>query len=119
MGIDVPEFLADLGMEKDATEMVKAVSDCAVIAFYYLLRVGEYTVKKQRYETKQTLQFKLEDTIFFCQDTKGHLRQLPINAIDGEILYADRATIKLDNHKMYGKECVFIKNIMEMKTSAR
>ena len=33
--IFVPEFLAELGMEKYATEMVKAVGDCAVIAFYY------------------------------------------------------------------------------------
>ena len=46
MGIDVPEFLAELGMEKYSTELIKAVGDCAVIAFYYLLRVGEYTVKK-------------------------------------------------------------------------
>ena len=43
--IDVPEFLADMGMEKYATEMVKAVGDCAIITFYYLLQVGEYTVK--------------------------------------------------------------------------
>ena len=43
--------------------MVKAVGDCAVIVFYYLLRVGEYTVKKQINETNQTVQFKLEDTI--------------------------------------------------------
>ena len=34
-------------MEKDATEMVKAVGDCAVIELYYLLQVGEYTVKKK------------------------------------------------------------------------
>ena len=40
VGIDVPEFLADFGMAKDATETVKAVEDCAVILFYYLLRVG-------------------------------------------------------------------------------
>ena len=46
MEIDVTEFLAELGMEKYATEMVKAVGDCAVIAFYYLLQVREYTVKK-------------------------------------------------------------------------
>ena len=45
--------------------MVKAVGDCAVIELYYLLRVGEYTVKKQRNETNQTVQSKLEDTIFF------------------------------------------------------
>ena len=85
-------FLEDLGMEKDATEMVKAVGDCAVIAFYYLLQVGEYTVKKQRNETKQTVQFKLEDTMFFCRDAKGNFCQLPINALDEEILSADGAT---------------------------
>ena len=39
VGIDVPAFLAELGMEKDATEMVKAVGDCAIIAFYCLLQV--------------------------------------------------------------------------------
>ena len=38
--IDEQEFLAQLGLEKYATEMVKAVGDCAIIAFYYLLRVG-------------------------------------------------------------------------------
>ena len=52
MGIDLPEFLAELGVEKDATEMVKAVGDCEIITFYYLLRVGEYAVKKQRNETR-------------------------------------------------------------------
>ena len=41
MEIDVPEFLAEVGMAKDSTEVVKAVGDCAVIEFYYLLRVGE------------------------------------------------------------------------------
>ena len=33
MGIDVLELLEELGMEKYATEMVKAVGDCAIIAF--------------------------------------------------------------------------------------
>ena len=81
-----------MGIEKDATEMVKAVSDCAVIAFYYLLRVGEYAVKKQINETKQTVQFKLEDTMFFRQDAKGHLIQLPRNALNKKILSTDGAT---------------------------
>ena len=35
--IDAPEVLAELGMEKYATEMVKAVGDCTIIVFYYLL----------------------------------------------------------------------------------
>ena len=46
VGIDVPEFLAEMGMEKNATEMVKVVGDCTIITFFYLLQVGEYTVKK-------------------------------------------------------------------------
>ena len=35
--IDVLEVLAELGIGKYATEMVKAVGDCTIIAFYYLL----------------------------------------------------------------------------------
>ena len=97
MGIDVTDILAELGIEKDATEMVKAVGDCAIISFYYLLRVEEYTVKKQRNETDQTVQFKLEDTIFFHQDSKGHLHQLPRNALDEDILSADGSNLKMDN----------------------
>ena len=45
------------------------------------------------------VQFKLEDTMFFFRDAKRHLRQLPINAHDKEILSADGATLKLDNQK--------------------
>ena len=47
VGIDVPEFLTELGMEKYATEMVKAVGNCTVIALYNLLQVGEYIVKNK------------------------------------------------------------------------
>ena len=32
VGIDVPEFLAGLGMDKDATEVLKAVGDYALFA---------------------------------------------------------------------------------------
>ena len=65
------------------------------------------------------MKFKLEDTMFCCQDTKGHLCQLPINALDEEIFSEDGATLKLDHKKMDGKECVFINNTMEMKSSAQ
>ena len=63
MGIDVPDFLAEFGMANDPTEVVKAAGDYALIALHYLLQVGEYKVKGQRNDTKQTVQFKLEDTI--------------------------------------------------------
>ena len=99
VGIDIPEYLASLGMEVEATELVKAIGDSTLIAFYYLLRVGEYTVKGNRNHTKQTVQFKLEDAMFFRRDSKGRLRQLPINATDEDIMTADGATLKLDNQK--------------------
>ena len=70
VGIDVPQFLAELGVAKDATEMVKAVGDCTVIAFYYFMWEGKYTMEKIN-ETKQTVQFKLEDTMFFVRVLKG------------------------------------------------
>ena len=44
--VDIPELLAQTGMECDATKLTKAVGDLALITFYYLLRVGEYTVKR-------------------------------------------------------------------------
>ena len=59
-------------------------------------------IKKQGNETKQTVQFKLEDTMLFCQDYIGHLRQQPRNALDEDILSAEGATLKLDNQKMDG-----------------
>ena len=56
-------------------------------------------IKKQRNETNQTVQFNLEDTMFFRQDSERHLRQLPINALDKDILSEYGATLKLDNQK--------------------
>ena len=35
----------------------------------------------------------------FCQDAKGNLHQLPINALGEETLSADGATLILDNQK--------------------
>ena len=59
VGTDVPYILDDLWMAKDATEVVKAVCDYALIAIYYLFRVGTFTVKGNRNYTNQTVQFKL------------------------------------------------------------
>ena len=48
-------ILDNLGMAKYATELVKVVGDYTLISFYYLIRVGKYTVKGQMDDTKQTL----------------------------------------------------------------
>ena len=50
--VDVPELLVKAGMECAATELTKAVGDLTLTAFYYLLRVGEYTKKRSRNSSK-------------------------------------------------------------------
>ena len=108
VGIYVPYLLVDLGMAKDYTAVVKAVGDNVLIVFYCLLRVGKYMVKIKRNNTKQTVQFKLEDAMFFRRDANSSLHQLPINAPDEDILSADRATLKLDNQTNGWKDvCVY------------
>lgn len=96
---DVPEFLAGVGRGATATELDRVVGDLALIAFYYLLRVGEYTIKGARTETKQTVQFKKEDITFFKKNQQGQLRCLSRSAPDHLIMTADGATLKLDNQK--------------------
>ena len=96
---DVPELLALASLMKGATELQMAIGDCALIAFYYLCRVGEYTVKKTRNHTKQTKQFELKDCTFFKRNAMGQLRQLSRSASDEDIMAADSATLKLDNSK--------------------
>ena len=96
---DVPEWLVAKGHKQGATELDMAVGDLTMIAFYYLLRVGEYTIKGTRNETKQMVQFKLEDVTFFKKNNLGKLCCLPQGAPEHDIMTADRATLKLDNQK--------------------
>jgi hypothetical protein len=82
---------------------LQAVGDLSLIAFYYLLCIGEYTVKRQhdrtKRATKQTTQFKLEDVTFFKTDKNGILRCLPRNAPHSLIMTAESNTLNLDNQK--------------------
>jgi len=70
-----------------------------MVAFYYLLRVGKYTVKGLRNNTKQTVQVKYEDITFFKKNNHGELRCLPWDAPAHLISSANGATLKLDNQK--------------------
>ena len=99
IAIDIPELLSAVGHMKDANQLDRAVGDLALIAFYYLLRVGEYTIKGHRNHTKQTVQFRVQDVTFFRRDANGTLRQLSRFASYKDILTADSATLKLDNQK--------------------
>ena len=66
---------------------------------YYFLRVGEYTKKGFRNDSKQTKQFRWDDVTVFNKDKEGKLRLLPHKAPSTDILTADGAMLKLYNQK--------------------
>jgi hypothetical protein len=70
-----------------------------MIAFYYLLRIGKYTTKGTRNNSKQTQEFKMGDITFFWKDKQGNHCCLPRDALADLIKTADGATMKLDNQK--------------------
>ena len=83
-----------------------------LVAFYYLLRIGEYTSKGKRNDTKQTVQFEFEDVTFFKKNRLGQLHCLPHGADDLLVMTADGATLKLDNKKNRWKGvCVSIRKL--------
>ena len=79
----------------------QAVGDLAIIAFYYLLRVGEYTkpkfitVEGKNVRAARTVQFLVENIGFF-KDNKI----LPRSSNLKELLTADSCTLKITNQKM-------------------
>jgi hypothetical protein len=91
----------------------------ALIAFYYLLQIGEYTVKGKQNNTKQTVQFKLKDVKFFKKHKAGTLVCLPNNASPILMMIADSATLKLDNQKNGWKGDVYTRKQMENHSTAR
>jgi hypothetical protein len=95
--VDIPKLLVEMGYGKGGLIHIQAIRDLAMIAFYYLLQIGEYTVKGKKNNTKQTVQFKLEDIKFFKKNKAGTLVCLPNNAPTSLVLTADSATLKLDN----------------------
>jgi hypothetical protein len=96
---NVPELLVEMGYGKSGLPHAQAIGDLSLIVFYYLLRIGEYTVKGKRNNTKQTVQFKLEDVTFFKKNKAGTLVCLPTTAPASIVMLADSALLKLDNQK--------------------
>jgi hypothetical protein len=95
----VPKFLFKLGYGPTSTTLGKADGNLTLIAFYYLLHVGEYTVKGTRNKSKQTVQFKLKDVTFFHWNDMGQLWCLPRDAPLDMLLSAEGACLKLNNQK--------------------
>ena len=110
--VDVAEYLIDVAAEEGATAREKRVADLTLVAFYYLLRVGEYTSRyrnskekprrqksKKKRRKKKTVNFRVSDVTFFKKDGDGNLTQLPPNASAADIMSADGATLLLTDQK--------------------
>ena len=70
---NVPKLLVEKAYQPGTPERQRAMADLTMIAFYYLLWVGGYTVKGSWNSTKQMVQFKYKDVSFFKKNTRGHL----------------------------------------------
>ena len=79
----------------------QAIGDLTLIAFYYLLRVGEYkkpkfiTVDGQQVRATRTVQFAVENIGFFKNN-----KILPRSSSLRRLLTADSCTLKITNQKM-------------------
>ena len=91
--VAVPEQCAMAGLSAAATPKDKAIGDLALISFFYLLRVGEYTQKRRKGNTR-TIQFRWCDIAF-----KNGNTIIPRNAPAAELLKATVATLRLSNQK--------------------
>ena len=91
--VSVPQQCAMAGLSAAATPKDEAIGDLALISFYYLLRVGEYTQKRRKGNTR-TIQFRWCDIAF-----KNGNTIVPRDAPAGDILGATAATLRLSNQK--------------------
>ena len=100
--VDMPEWLIERAA-KSESEKLKAIGDHALVGYYYLLRIGEYTIRhgqsQAKQTDKQTEQFKMKDVAFFCVNSQGRMYQCTKNARAFDIMRAKSATLKLDNQK--------------------
>jgi hypothetical protein len=90
---DIPELLVEMGYGKSGLPHAQAIGDLSLIAFYYLLCIGKYTVKGKHNNTKQTVQFKLKDVTIFKKNKAGTLVCLPRTAPASMVMSANSAML--------------------------
>lgn len=89
---NIQEFLAKKALFENKRPKVTAIGDLALVAFDYLLQVGEYTVKGKCNNTKQIVQFWLGSIAFFQRDKTSTLEQVPIWTPEEKIMTIRRAS---------------------------
>ena len=90
--VTVPHHIYDVYSTSKSAKL-RAIGDLALIAFFFLLRVGEYTFRHAKLRTR-TQQFRVGDARFYS-DGKIIPNRSPLPAL----LAADRARLKIDNQK--------------------
>ena len=97
--IIVPEECQNAG-ERTHNPFKQTIGDLAIIAFYYLLRVGEYTKPRMRVingkekRVARTVQFSVANIGFF-KNIKILTRHSPLKTL----LKAESCTLKITNQK--------------------
>ena len=94
---DIPDCILLWGRMRGASQREKCVGFLCVMAFYYLLRIGEYTMKARRMETQQTVPFLMEDVALFDENDRGKMRRIPHNASARRILMCKGAALRIQN----------------------
>ena len=93
--VKLPELICLHGSNPLVREQDKSVGDLSLIAFYYILRQGEYCVKSTAPDKKQTVQFRVKYFTFFKRDVGDVLRQTLFNAPYGMLICAESSTMNL------------------------
>ena len=97
---DLPQFASKWGNRgKGATPATAAIGDTALIMFYYLLRVGEITVRGKKHRRKRTQQFRISDVTFFRTSKTGQLVAMPSSASAKDVMEATAATLRITDQK--------------------
>lgn len=96
---DLPHFACEWAYRAGTGPQQQAIGDLIVIAYYYLLRIGEYTTKVRRKKKTRTRQFRAKDVTFYSRNKWGDLVALPRNASTAQIMAAEAATLRISNQK--------------------
>jgi hypothetical protein len=83
---------------KSADPLEQAMADFVTIAFYFLLRVGEYTSSSSTKKTR-TVQFRRNDITFWRELPTGQTYRLSPDAPLESLLQASSVTLRLSNQK--------------------
>jgi hypothetical protein len=97
--VTVPNLCYDAG-HKDGAPLKKTIGNLCLIAFYYLLRVGEYT--KPRYATRKGKRIRATRTVQFTVGSVGFFKDGKVISRDAPLdilLACDSATLKITNQK--------------------